>query len=666
MSEMDNGISRHTADYVDGLGVFVIGGSRVMSRKACVFLTLPSHSTKSNSVELVTYENDHIVWRPLVVHGTPPSPRSDHASTKVGTNIYIFGGSDDKVQPLNDLHVFHTVYYGGYTIKEKNAFWKFDFGQQKAHLIDLPANSSLFLTPVCDFVTGICYFGGPTQIDSQLEIVTYDIVSGATTSRYVELNVTYTSYSIELFFYNNRLFAGLEANVIDPPAPSVIVEVDINGNTSKTLAAIPISCDFFNYMGDFIFDPVNDYITFIQAHNDRWTRRSLALVSWRFFRLSARIIAMDTLTTPIDTSAINDTSINVYAMGGVHQLSVWGDEADGIYSSDKIKEFSITKLEVMMTRAESPKKCNYIAKALKNNTATLHKILRWNAREHASNDLDVIIRDFIIPSLDTLTTLVINIKWKKGDADKLVKALLPSTCLHKIVMNLADIDILPQLSTIATLRKAYLWNHLDNSEEMDIDHIHYIMAYKGPIISLSFGFYDNGQHDDPEFEIHLHPRVGALRIHLPETSNNIISNILQSLCNDNTLGKLSLRDTTELEWDPIPELNHLLRLNSSIHTLNIKFSYTETDGDNRLVKIYRTLALYNRSIRFMRLVFDGQTKQELMALENALLANDIIEQVELRFGEDRLPDHTLTFSRLQSRFKCLQQENTVLLYRLYH
>jgi len=40
--------------------------------------------------------------------GTPPSPRSDHSIAVVDKFIYVFGGSDEKVTPLNDVHVLDT------------------------------------------------------------------------------------------------------------------------------------------------------------------------------------------------------------------------------------------------------------------------------------------------------------------------------------------------------------------------------------------------------------------------------------------------------------------------------------------------------------------------------------------------------------------------------
>jgi len=47
-------------------------------------------------------------WEKVVGFGVPPSPRSDHSAVVVGKSIFIFGGSDDKVSPLNDVHRFDT------------------------------------------------------------------------------------------------------------------------------------------------------------------------------------------------------------------------------------------------------------------------------------------------------------------------------------------------------------------------------------------------------------------------------------------------------------------------------------------------------------------------------------------------------------------------------
>ncbi|GAM21816.1 hypothetical protein SAMD00019534_049910 [Acytostelium subglobosum LB1] len=112
MGEMDIGLSRHTANYIEDVGIFVFGGSRIQPcKRECSFLSLSSHSVKSNQMDLLVYnpvESD-ILWKPLLaVKGTPPSPRSDHSSASIGKDIYYFGGSDDSVRPLNDLYVFHT------------------------------------------------------------------------------------------------------------------------------------------------------------------------------------------------------------------------------------------------------------------------------------------------------------------------------------------------------------------------------------------------------------------------------------------------------------------------------------------------------------------------------------------------------------------------------
>ncbi|EGG19014.1 hypothetical protein DFA_02257 [Cavenderia fasciculata] len=114
MAELDIGICRHTADYIPGVGVFVFGGLRTISKNSCVFLSLPRHTIKSNSMDLMIYQSnkddgvDRIIWKPLKTTGTIPSSRSDHTSTVIGKDIYIFGGSDESIKPLNDLYVFHT------------------------------------------------------------------------------------------------------------------------------------------------------------------------------------------------------------------------------------------------------------------------------------------------------------------------------------------------------------------------------------------------------------------------------------------------------------------------------------------------------------------------------------------------------------------------------
>ncbi|KAL6972480.1 hypothetical protein U1Q18_005191 [Sarracenia purpurea var. burkii] len=46
-------------------------------------------------------------WSEPVIKGTPPVPRDSHSCTKVGDNLFVFGGTDG-MNPLNDLHILDT------------------------------------------------------------------------------------------------------------------------------------------------------------------------------------------------------------------------------------------------------------------------------------------------------------------------------------------------------------------------------------------------------------------------------------------------------------------------------------------------------------------------------------------------------------------------------
>jgi len=86
-------LSRHVAAFVaDKLWIF--GGS----------YSYPI--IKSN--DLRTLDPVKKKWERVNTTGTPPSPRSDHSIAVVDKFIYVFGGSDEKVTPLNDVHVLDT------------------------------------------------------------------------------------------------------------------------------------------------------------------------------------------------------------------------------------------------------------------------------------------------------------------------------------------------------------------------------------------------------------------------------------------------------------------------------------------------------------------------------------------------------------------------------
>jgi N-acetylneuraminic acid mutarotase len=84
--------TRHTASYVDEK-LWIWGGSKGFP---------PEKVNDMISFDIATKK-----WTKIDnFNGEAPSPRSDHAAAVVGKNIYIFGGSDKTVSPMNDLHYF--------------------------------------------------------------------------------------------------------------------------------------------------------------------------------------------------------------------------------------------------------------------------------------------------------------------------------------------------------------------------------------------------------------------------------------------------------------------------------------------------------------------------------------------------------------------------------
>jgi len=65
----------------------------------------PVKSSDLFSLDVATQEWKHITN----YTGVPPSPRSDHCGAAVGKNFFIFGGSDENVKPLADVHKFNTA-----------------------------------------------------------------------------------------------------------------------------------------------------------------------------------------------------------------------------------------------------------------------------------------------------------------------------------------------------------------------------------------------------------------------------------------------------------------------------------------------------------------------------------------------------------------------------
>jgi len=86
--------TRHTSCFINGK-IWIWGGSSGLPPK------------KVN--DMISFDFENRFWEKITnYNGTPPSERSDHCMASVGSNIYIFGGSDFNVTPLNDLHVFNT------------------------------------------------------------------------------------------------------------------------------------------------------------------------------------------------------------------------------------------------------------------------------------------------------------------------------------------------------------------------------------------------------------------------------------------------------------------------------------------------------------------------------------------------------------------------------
>lgn len=54
------------------------------------------------------FDSGKQTWSKPMVKGIPPSPRDSHSCTTVGTNLFVFGGTDGK-NPLRDLHMLDTT-----------------------------------------------------------------------------------------------------------------------------------------------------------------------------------------------------------------------------------------------------------------------------------------------------------------------------------------------------------------------------------------------------------------------------------------------------------------------------------------------------------------------------------------------------------------------------
>jgi len=85
--------TRHTAALV-GTKVYIFGGGHSYP---------PIKSNTTWTFDTVAHK-----WEKVECIGNPPTARSDHSVAVVGKKLYYFGGSDQTVTPLNDLHVFDT------------------------------------------------------------------------------------------------------------------------------------------------------------------------------------------------------------------------------------------------------------------------------------------------------------------------------------------------------------------------------------------------------------------------------------------------------------------------------------------------------------------------------------------------------------------------------
>eukprot|EP01133_Synstelium_polycarpum_P015286 gene15286-18098_t len=137
---------------------------------------------------------------------------------------------------------------------------KFDFDQHSMDVTYFPISTN-FDSSVCDLSTGICYFGGSNSFnpDRTLDIVTYDMQSGNMTTRVITMNVTLTDYLTYMYLYNSKFFVGMAPAAAK--SPSVILEVDMLGNSSNILASIPDTCYYFNEELPFVFDQINGCLT---------------------------------------------------------------------------------------------------------------------------------------------------------------------------------------------------------------------------------------------------------------------------------------------------------------------------------------------------------------------------------------------------------------------
>lgn len=72
---------------------------------SCQFLLNGKHS--SNNLKSMVVHTVKQTWSKPNIKGLPPPPRDSHTCVALGTNLYVFGGTDGS-SPLRDLHVLDT------------------------------------------------------------------------------------------------------------------------------------------------------------------------------------------------------------------------------------------------------------------------------------------------------------------------------------------------------------------------------------------------------------------------------------------------------------------------------------------------------------------------------------------------------------------------------
>jgi N-acetylneuraminic acid mutarotase len=87
-------ISRHVSGLIDDK-IYIFGG-----RKA-------PFSPKTNDLYVLDLKS--LTLTQIPTNFTFPAPRSDHAGTAIGNRFFIYGGSDQNTNPLNDLYFYDTI-----------------------------------------------------------------------------------------------------------------------------------------------------------------------------------------------------------------------------------------------------------------------------------------------------------------------------------------------------------------------------------------------------------------------------------------------------------------------------------------------------------------------------------------------------------------------------